>query len=155
MSRRAGLIAGLALLLGSSATLAAGAAYKWTDAQGQVHYDDQNAASGERLTRETMNKRQVKPVDDASTRLPQAVIDATAQRCGLAREREASFSGAGRLYVRDRSGASRALSNAQMASIRGDIRQQVQQACADGAVEPFRHPRREPAPSVTPDLQRR
>lgn len=133
LKRLLSLMLGLSLLGMGGSVLAAGAAYKWTDAQGTTHYDDQNAASGQRLTREYINQRQVQPAEEASTHVPKAFAQEVADRCALARERESSFGSAGRVYVRDGRGLSRPLSVAQAAAIRGDIRREIQRVCASDA----------------------
>lgn len=101
----------LAVLL-PTAAWSAGSVYKWTDAQGMVHYDDQSRLQ-QRLTRASIARAPV--AAEPSATVPAELVAEVRRRCVDLRERAASMRSAGQLYGRDPAGNRYPLSARQAA----------------------------------------
>jgi hypothetical protein len=101
------------LLLLMLPALADAAVYKWTDAQGVVHYDDMNQASGKIVTQDDVKNRQIKPVPDWAGIVPAEFARDVEQRCAQSRERLNGYRSAKTLFGRDPDGNTYPLSAAQ------------------------------------------
>lgn len=80
---------------------AAGSVYRWTDAQGVVHYDDQSRLQ-ERLTRATIARGPV--AAEPSATVPADLVAEVRRRCIDLRERASSMRSAATLYGQDPAG---------------------------------------------------
>lgn len=120
----------LLLALPSALVLAAGSVYRWTDAQGVVHYDDQSRLQ-QRLTRETIARKPV-PAEPSAT-VPNELVQAVRQRCVDLRERAASVRGAAQLYGTDPAGNRYPLSPRQAALARAEADREEARYCAEDA----------------------
>lgn len=117
------------LLLAGGGLQAAGA-YKWVDAEGHTHYDDQNSVK-QRLTLKYLNERKVPEQIEATT--PPAFIEAVARDCLNARDRAVMFRGARKVYGRDPVGNAYLLSARQQALEAETAERNVERYCKAGA----------------------
>lgn len=108
----------------------AAGAYKWVDAQGNTHYDDQNSLK-QRLTLQYLNQRSVPEQIEATT--PRDFIEAVARDCSNARDRAAVFRGARKVYGRDPVGNAYLLSARQQALEVETAERNVRRYCSAGA----------------------
>lgn len=127
MQRAAGLWLALALPLAAGA---AGSVYKWVDAQGVVHYDDQSRLA-ERLTRQSIARRFI--AGEASATAPAELVAEVQRRCADLRERAAGMAQSTVLYGRDPAGNVYRLSERQMALERAEADQARDYYCRDDA----------------------
>lgn len=127
MRRVAGLWLALALPLAAGA---AGSVYKWVDAQGVVHYDDQSRLA-ERLTRQSIARRFI--AGEASATAPAELVAEVQRRCADLRERAAGMAQSAVLYGRDPAGNVYRLSERQMALERAEADQAHDYYCRDDA----------------------
>jgi hypothetical protein len=127
MRRSACLLLGLALPLAVSA---AGSVYKWVDAQGVVHFDDQSRLA-ERLTRQSIARRFI--AGEATATAPAELVVEVERRCADLRERAAGVVQASALYGRDPAGNVYRLSERQMALERAEAVQARDYYCRDDA----------------------
>lgn len=127
MRRVAGLWLALALPLAAGA---AGSVYKWVDAQGVVHYDDQSRLA-ERLTRQSIARRFI--AGEASATAPAELVAEVQRRCADLRERAAGMAQSTVLYGRDPAGNVYRLSERQMALERAEADQARDYYCRDDA----------------------
>lgn len=127
MRGRACLLLGLALPLTAGA---AGSVYKWVDAQGVVHFDDQSRLA-ERLTRQSIARRFIP--GEATATAPAELVVEVERRCADLRERAAGIAQAGALYGRDPAGNVYRLSERQMALERAEAAQARDYYCRDDA----------------------
>lgn len=127
MRRAAGLWLALALPLAAGA---AGSVYKWVDAQGVVHYDDQSRLA-ERLTRQSIARRFI--AGEASATAPAELVTEVQRRCADLRERAAGMAQSTVLYGRDPAGNVYRLSERQMALERAEADQARDYYCRDDA----------------------
>ncbi|ROH93519.1 DUF4124 domain-containing protein [Stagnimonas aquatica] len=127
MHRAAGLCLALALPLAAGA---AGSVYKWVDAQGVVHFDDQSRLA-ERLTRQSIARRFI--AGEATATAPAELVTEVQRRCADLRERAASMAQSTTLYGRDPAGNVYRLSERQMALERADADQARDYYCRDDA----------------------
>lgn len=124
----------LALLLAAALPAGADAAvYKWTDAQGVLHYDDRNASRGQLLTREYVQQRAVKPAPEWAGVVPAEFARGVEQRCQQTRERLAGYRAAPMLYRRDPGGNTYALSAAQSRLLLLETERDADNLCAADA----------------------
>ncbi len=130
-------LAATALFFVADAAAAGAAVYQWRDAKGGVHYDDQNAARGRRLTRESIDSRKIGPAPRWAGQPTESGREMQV-RCQSAQDRDASVSAARTLYVRDRSGRSRALTATQSRGLRAESRRDVARLCSAEATRPAR-----------------
>ncbi len=125
------IIAVLFLATAGAAGIAhAAGAYKWVDAQGNTHYDDQNSLK-QRLTLQYLNQRAVPEQIEATT--PRDFIEAVAKDCANARDRVAVYRGARKVYGRDPVGNAYLLSARQQALEVEAAERNVQRYCSAGA----------------------
>lgn len=130
--RNAASLRPLALLLALTPLLAgaAGSVYRWTDAQGVVHYDDQSRLE-QRLTRQSIARKPV-PAEPSAT-VPNELVQAVRQRCVDLRERAASVRGALQLYGTDPAGNRYPLSPRQAALARAEADREEARYCGADA----------------------
>ncbi|MDP3293149.1 MAG: DUF4124 domain-containing protein [Nevskia sp.] len=125
------IIAVLLLAAASAAGMArAASAYKWIDAQGNTHYDDQNSLQ-QRLTLKYLNQRAVPEQLEATT--PRDFIEAVARDCVNVRDRAAIYRGARKVYGRDPVGNAYRLSARQQALEVEAAERNIQRYCSTGA----------------------
>lgn len=105
--------AALFLLVLFLPALAEAAVYKWTDAQGVVHYDDMNQVSGKIMTQDDVKNRTIKPAPDWAGVVPAEFARDVERRCAQSRERLNGYRSAKTLFGRDPDGHSYPLSAAQ------------------------------------------
>ncbi len=144
----AGLLIAL-LLAGVSAGV-----YKWTDAQGRIHYDDRNLLE-QRLTLDYLNARGIPARDEATT--PPEFVEAVHRRCELLRERLVSYRSATQIEGSDPGGDSYVLSPRQVQIEIALLARDESRYCAPGAAAKlYREPQPAPSPppKVTPVQQR-
>ena len=136
MRTRPSFVARAALLLALVPGLAgaAGSVYRWTDAQGVVHYDDQSRLQ-QRLTRESIARRAV-PAEPTAT-VPNELVQAVRQRCIDLRERASSVRGALQLYGTDPAGNRYPLSPRQAALARAEADREEARYCHPEAPRHF------------------
>lgn len=127
MRRAACLWLGLALPLAASA---AGSVYKWVDAQGVVHFDDQSRLA-ERLTRQSIARRFI--AGEATATAPAELVAEVQRRCTDLRERAAGMAQSTALFGRDPAGNVYRLSERQMALERAEADQARDYYCRDDA----------------------
>ena len=127
---------GLALLAGlgaSSVAMAVPGVYKWVDAAGQVHYDDQHMAEGQRLTRELLATRSVPPASDSGFTVPAAWVELFARQCDLARSRITTLQAATAVYGLSPSGYEFRYSDQQVRLMVVETRVLESRHCPGGA----------------------
>ncbi len=127
MRHRACLLLGLALPLAAGA---AGSVYKWVDAQGVVHFDDQSRLA-ERLTRQSIARRFI--AGEATATAPAELVVEVERRCVDLSERAAGIAQANALYGRDPAGNVYRLSERQVALERAEAVQARDYYCRDDA----------------------
>ncbi|HUP91511.1 MAG TPA: DUF4124 domain-containing protein [Solimonas sp.] len=125
------LLTGLAL---ATPAMAAGV-YRWVDKDGVVHYDDQSRRSSTPVTREYMEQRRMQSPPRAQSVVPPDILADVQLRCSSGRDRLETYSGAGRVYGRDRSGRVHQLSAEQLRQELLAARIQVERFCAADAGE--------------------
>lgn len=116
----------LPLLLLASPAQAAGGVFKWVDARGITHYDDQSLLA-ERMTRATIARGGV-AADPAATVSADYVAE-VAHQCADLRQRTTSFAGARELYGRDPVGNQYRLSTNQVELERARLAQETSRYC--------------------------
>jgi hypothetical protein len=117
--------------------------YKWTDAQGHVHFDDNNLLE-QRLTLDGLRAHSIPPRSDSKA--PQDFANAVKQRCDDVRERLAGYRSATTLEGRDPAGNIYVMSPRQ-AQVEIAIAEREQtRYCAPGATDRLYH---EPLPVTT------
>ena len=119
-------LSGLLLLLLAGHAAAAGGVFKWVDARGVTHYDDQSLLA-ERMTRATIARGSV-AADPTATVSPEYVRQ-VADQCADLRLRSASFREARELYGRDPAGNQYRLSENQIALERAQLAQETTRYC--------------------------
>lgn len=107
----------LALAFAGNAVATKGGVYRWIDDRGNIHYDDLNLL-GERITRSTLNEREVAP--EPIIKVPEEFAEEVRLRCTDFSERASSYRKAGEVYGRDPFGNSYRLSPVQVALARND-----------------------------------
>lgn len=117
------------LALMPSLAWSAGSVYKWVDANGETHYDDQNRLQ-QRLTRATIARGPV--AAEPSATVPAELVAEVRRRCVDLRERAASMKTASKLYGSDPAGNVYRLSERQAALARAEAeREQLRYCNAD------------------------
>lgn len=120
----------LLLVLAPLPAAAAGSVYRWTDAQGVVHYDDQSRLE-QRLTRQSIARKPVPA--EASATVPNELVQAVRRRCVDLRERASSVRAAPQLYGTDPAGNRYPLSPRQSALARAEADREEARYCGPDA----------------------
>lgn len=125
-----------ALLLACLPVLAwpAGSVFKWVDAEGAVHYDDQSRLQ-QRLTRATIARGPV--AAEPSATVPAELVAEVQRRCVDLRERAASMRTATQLYGSDPAGNVYRLSDRQAVIARAAADREQARYCAEDAPRRF------------------
>jgi hypothetical protein len=142
-----------ALLLIAAATTAAGEIYKWTDEEGNVHFEDKPVGEdSERVAIQSKrtNTQQVqsasqaraaaaaKAAEEEAAAIPQgptaeelqARADARAEKCATYRERLQRFVQSRRIYREDENGERVYMTEEEMQEAREKVENQVQEYCS-------------------------
>jgi len=106
--------------------------YKWADAKGIVHYDDENLLQP-RLTQDILDGRKIAPVE--SVRVPLEFRAMVVQQCDLIRERVTNYRGARALYGRDPFGNVYLMSPNQVALTIAGLERDQSRVCTHGSAE--------------------
>lgn len=144
-----------ALLLAVAGSAQAAGAYKWVDADGRSHYDDQNRLE-QRLTLKYLNDRAIPGRQDATT--PAAFVEAVAADCTTARDRADVFRSAAAIYGSDPVGNVYLLSARQQALEVAVAERDIRRYCSAGAAARLYQERRAAAaapPSPKIEVERR
>lgn len=126
-----------ALLLGltlQGPVEAAGSVFKWVDADGTTHFDDQSRLA-ERLTRSSIARRPIAAA--ASATVPADLIEAVRRRCEDLRARSHSMRGARELFGRDPGGNIYRLSERQVRLEQAAAEREQQRYCQPEAARRF------------------
>ncbi len=127
------------LLLAVAGSAQSAGAYKWVDAEGRTHYDDQNRFE-QRLTLKYLNDRAIPGRQDATT--PPAFVEAVATDCATARDRAAVFRSAAAIYGSDPVGNVYLLSAHQQALEVAIAERDIRRYCSTGAAAKLYQERR-------------
>lgn len=126
--------------------------YKWTDANGKVHYGDRSAAGGSSAKKIEINTKTPEPAEDSDARdertrkllkqyedeqdeaaVAKAEKEKNAanrkQNCERARDMQEDYRNASYLYDKDKDGNRIVLSNEDRAKAEADIQKQVDKWC--------------------------
>lgn len=127
-------------------TLSCAEIYRWTDAEGRVHFGERPPAQAERIEvrpqvverdqstreREARSERFFEARREEAAQQQQRDAEQSAvheQQCAALRARMAGLSGAGTYFSADESGERRYYSDAEVEAARREVRTQVEQHC--------------------------
>lgn len=113
-------------------TLAAGV-YKWTDANGVVHYADHAPVPALRLDRHYIESRQIAP--RSLSVVPREFVAKVRAECRLRQERLATYRSATQVYGRDPGGRPDPMTAEERAALIEAAAKAARRYCADEAAE--------------------
>jgi len=122
----------LPMLMSTSLSLAAGV-YKWTDANGVVHYADRAPGPALRLDRHYIESRQIAP--RALLVVPREFVTKVQAECRLRQERVTAYKSATQVYGRDPSGRPDPMAPEERQALIQEAAEAARRYCAADAAE--------------------
>jgi hypothetical protein len=106
--------------------------YKWTDAQGHVHYGDQPTATAQKVITDTNT--------DAGPKEDPAVHAHRVEECGRKRDQLGTYQGAARIVEKDALGNEKEYSDVDRKKLIEITQKQIDDGCQDIPAEPAKAP---------------